>query len=439
MLSCFILLQIYTNDIPLGHVDPAEFTLLVCHENVRPDRPYEDEAPQLTDAVWHLAEDCWAKNPTSRPSANAVCDTVSTFLNDVTRPVSSNMPSPSSPSSPAAMFRTNSVPDSIPSAPRALVRTGASDPPASHMNPNPSPTVVNPPARTPLLCLVGHTGYVPSAIFSPDGMRVASGSRDKTLRIWDAYTGEMLLQPVLHAEDILDISFAPDGNRVATGSRDAIRIWHAGTGRLAAGPFAHRHIFRVIFSPDGAKILFAAGTTVCVINALTGNPIIKPVEHGCNVHSIDMSFDGKRVASGCGDNRIHILNAKTGSVFDRFKGHTDVVFSVAFSPDGKRIVSGSRDRTVIVWDAKGKILAGPIHGHTDEVLCVAFSPDGKNIVSGDGEGDIRVWDATTGALLAPPLEWNIGSIFSVAFSLDGQRIMASGRDMIICLGGWREF
>lgn len=72
--------QIHTNEIPLGHIKPGEFTQLVARDDVRPEPSFRDEAPQLTDPVWHLSESCWAKSPTTRPNANALCDTVSSLV-----------------------------------------------------------------------------------------------------------------------------------------------------------------------------------------------------------------------------------------------------------------------------------------------------------------------------------------------------------------------
>ena len=68
--------------------------------------------------------------------------------------------------------------------------------------------------------LKGHTGWVYSVRFSPDGTRIASGSRDQTIRLWDASTGEQLDTLKGHTFDVTSVSFSPDGKRIASGSRD---------------------------------------------------------------------------------------------------------------------------------------------------------------------------------------------------------------------------
>jgi serine/threonine protein kinase len=91
-------LQIYTNEAPLGHV--VDFIELVVQRDVRPERPEDDETPHLSDAVWALAEQCWVKDPKQRPTAIAVCDTISHLLETTAAQAAQTQlqPSPSSPS-----------------------------------------------------------------------------------------------------------------------------------------------------------------------------------------------------------------------------------------------------------------------------------------------------------------------------------------------------
>ena len=85
----------------------------------------------------------------------------------------------------------------------------------------------------------GHTGLVFSVAFSPDGKRVASGSGDKTIRIWDTATGKLVTGPLKgHTGWVFSVSFSPDGKRIVSGSGDkTIRIWDIVTEKLVAGPF----------------------------------------------------------------------------------------------------------------------------------------------------------------------------------------------------------
>ena len=87
--------QIYANEIPLGHIHTADFVELVTKQDVRPERPENEDAPQLSDALWALAEQCWIKDPKRRPTAGAVCDAVSHLLNTDIGTHQTPVPSPS--------------------------------------------------------------------------------------------------------------------------------------------------------------------------------------------------------------------------------------------------------------------------------------------------------------------------------------------------------
>jgi hypothetical protein len=69
--------QIYTDEIPLGQISHAEFVNLVARQGVQPERPEDEDAPELSDDVWGLAERCWAQDPLNRPKATAICDFIS--------------------------------------------------------------------------------------------------------------------------------------------------------------------------------------------------------------------------------------------------------------------------------------------------------------------------------------------------------------------------
>ncbi|KAF7973533.1 hypothetical protein HWV62_14966 [Athelia sp. TMB] len=279
----------------------------------------------------------------------------------------------------------------------------------------------------------GHTSDINSVAFSPDGRWIASGSDDKSICVWNAETGALIAGPFAgHTDRVNSVAFSPDGQRIASGSSDkSIRIWNPQTGSLIAGPFeGHVYkVFSVAFSPDGRRI--ASGSddkSIRVHDAETGALVAGPLKgHTGNVYSAAFSPDGTRIASGSGDSSVRVWDADTGVLSSApFKGHTGWVFSVAFSPDGQHIVSGSADETVRIWDVKSSALvAGPFQGHAASIRSVAFSPDGQRIASGSDDQSVRIWRSESGVLSAAPIGENIGSISSAAISPDGRRIAAA--------------
>jgi WD40 repeat protein len=205
----------------------------------------------------------------------------------------------------------------------------------------------------------GHTDNVNSAVYSPDGTRIVSGSDDKTVRVWDAYTGKQLAVLEGHTNWVWSAAFSPNGAHIVSGSYDqTAQVWDAHTGKqLAVLEGRNYPVCSVAFSPDGAHIV-----------------------------------------SGSYDRTVRVCDAHTGKQLAVLEGHIAAVRSVVFSPDGAHIVSGSHDKTVRVWDAHtGKQLA-VLKGHTSWMSSVAFSPDGKRITSKDGSGT--------------ELAWNVGSALS---------------------------
>ena len=156
-----------------------------------------------------------------------------------------------------------------------------------------------------------------------------SGSGDKTVRVWDAVSGECVLGPLEgHTSWVSSVSFSGDGSRIVSGFLDkTVRVWDAVSGE-------------------------------CVLGPLEG--------HTSWVTSVSFSGDGSRIVSGSWDKTVRVWDAVSGEcVLGPLEGHTDRVSSVSFSGDGSRIVSGSGDKTVRVWDAvSGECVLGPLEGHT---------------------------------------------------------------------------
>jgi WD40 repeat protein len=107
---------------------------------------------------------------------------------------------------------------------------------------------------------VRHADWVVSAMFSPDGQRIVTASRDHTARLWNANTGEPVGEPMRHYEDVTTAVFSPDGKRLITASDDgSARVWDGRSGRPLSDPLRHRReVAAALFSPDGRRMLTAS-------------------------------------------------------------------------------------------------------------------------------------------------------------------------------------
>jgi WD40 repeat protein/tRNA A-37 threonylcarbamoyl transferase component Bud32 len=274
--------------------------------------------------------------------------------------------------------------------------------------------------------LKGHTDWVSSVAFSPDGKRIASGSWDTTVKVWDASSGEDILTLEGDTSRVPYMTLSPEGKQIPRERGDhTVKARDASSGRIVTVSGVSVHypsVTSVAFSPDSKRI--ASGSvdkTVKVWDAASGQEVLTLKGHTDSVSSVAFSPDSTRIASGSGDQTVKVWDAFSGQEVLTLKGHTDSVSSVAFSPDSKRIASGSGDQTVKVWDAVSGKVTLTLVGNTGSVHSVAFSPDGKRIASGSLNLTAKVWDASSGQE-ALTLKGHWGNVKSVAFSPDSTRI-----------------
>ncbi|KAF9280009.1 hypothetical protein BGZ88_012426 [Linnemannia elongata] len=234
----------------------------------------------------------------------------------------------------------------------------------------------------------GHEKRVATVVFSPCNKKVASGSWDKTVRLWDSVTGEVLFVLEDYTGSVNTVKFTPDGRLLAAcGTDGTIRIWDAETGA------------------PGDVWELGYGTVAC------------------------MEFsppDGQQVVTGHLDGNLRLWNAVSGLPGPVLRGHTDMVVQVRFSPDGQLIASGSADSTVRLWDSSLCTLIS-LYSTSRPVFDVSFSSDGLTLALADTCNKVRLWDGSSnGSSVGQP--GHSYSVESVAYLPTGQSILSGGLD-----------
>jgi WD40 repeat protein len=278
--------------------------------------------------------------------------------------------------------------------------------------------------------LTGHEGWVQSLAVSPDGTWAASGSGDKTVRIWDLETGTCRVTLHGHEGEVRSVAITPDGKRILSASVDkSIRVWDASSGRELAKLDGHTNtVWSVVALRDNARALSGGFDRTLRLWDLASGTCLKTIECGTDGAGVVLGTAvdpaGTRALSGHRDGRVRLWDLEAGQCLATLNGHSGDVNSVQVTPDGRVAVSGSDDRTVKVWDLEARTCTGTLEGHQNKVYSVAISPDGALVAStGFQDQTIRLWDWRSGACLQVIQLEGISSPVSAVFNPDGSRLV----------------
>jgi WD40 repeat protein len=246
------------------------------------------------------------------------------------------------------------------------------------------------------------SGSATSLAYTPDGTRLVTASIDGRIRLWDAAAGVEVMTLPGHAGPAFAVSISADGTRVVSGGSDrAVRLSDLQTG--APLKVFHGHggpVLGLAFAPSGNRIASASlDGTVRIWDPASGSSVDVPPGqeihvlsgHGGAVRSAAYSPSGQRIASGGADGTVRIWNAETGASVATLTGHDAAVNALAFNPAGTRIASGSADREARLWPSQGGSAIRILRGHRKPVLSVAFSGDGSRLASGSEDNTVRLW------------------------------------------------
>ncbi|WP_166825765.1 protein kinase domain-containing protein [Thalassoroseus pseudoceratinae] len=246
------------------------------------------------------------------------------------------------------------------------------------------------------------TGTVAAIAFSPDGKRLAAGSWDDSVRIWDLESGRAISKLAgIHRDDIQALAYSPDGLLLASADSDGLVVlWDAATGDTIREFLGHSSTVRsVVFSADGQQLLTGStDRTARIWDIKTGKEQCVLRGHRWAVNTARFDAANQRVLTVSDDETARVwqltkrnAEAFTAELLQTITGHTAGLTGGVFSPDGRRLVTASRDNTAKVWDAQNGQELLTLKGHTRGLTSISFSPDGAHLLSTSQDGTAILW------------------------------------------------
>ncbi len=283
-----------------------------------------------------------------------------------------------------------------------------------------------------IFTLSGHSGKVNTAVFSPDGKKVLSGSEDKTIKLWDVTTGEELSSFTGHSDSVYHIKYFSGGKRAISAAEDnRVKVWEISTGKEEASYSlpAFASDLSVVYLTEDRKALLYSSEVIILWDLVQEESVAEREKFGHPVTSMDFSRDGIQALLGYGKTVFSVNEDYTILLFDivkggpysaaTFSGHTSPVTSVFLSSDGNKMLSGEENGTVILWDTQTAEPLRTYAGGSGKVIKAVLSEDGAtglvayknsirilNIVTGDWVELIINRDNDEWLVMDPEKHWD---------------------------------
>ncbi|HEY0754056.1 MAG TPA: serine/threonine-protein kinase [Ktedonobacteraceae bacterium] len=279
-----------------------------------------------------------------------------------------------------------------------------------------------------------HNASILSIAWTLDGQSIVSASQDRTMRIWNALTGEDVSGPYTFPGAVNSVSSSFAGI-VAAGCQDGtVSAWDASGSKIFEGKHKGA-VNSVAWASDGMYLASSSEDMSLRVWDISGKTSLVHKEDGVYY---GVAWSPNAVYLAAANSLMKTVESWIANdlsiLYNTYSGHMDISYTVAWSPDGQYIAAGCQDSSVLVWDSHTRTVLTSYIGHTALVRALCWLPGGGSIASASDDGTVQVWDALSGSIYGTYTGHN-APVFTVAWSPDGHYLASAGEDQTVQIWG----
>jgi WD40 repeat protein len=290
--------------------------------------------------------------------------------------------------------------------------------------------------------LSGHQGEITAIAISPDGGLIASGSTDKTIRLWSLQTGKLLYTWMGrslrfsqgHQDQITALVFSPNSQVLISSSADGtIKQWDLNSGELFSSLPSHGWgVSAMALSPTEPLLVSGSEDGLMQLWDLETEELIASIAQLQQpITTLVIDSTGRTVWSNSGKT-ISQWDLSDDQLLTTLNGHTETVTAIAL--DGSTLISGDADKLLKLWNLNTGQQQKVIAAHRERVHSLVIRPNSHEFASSSEDGTVKLWDSWTGQRLATLRHgW---SVKAIGFSPDGELLVSGCADEIIRI--WQQ-